>query len=131
MNLLHVLTEKNFLLYAAKNYENPACTDMAEFIEDLRRIKYTKKLITRYIETGELKERLILNHLIVLSNIFRSEPLVRILILKMEPQLEYIKPFLLMLGCLPKYVYNVKVKRTIDTDLIPMDQGIVTALRKI
>jgi hypothetical protein len=87
--------------------------------------------VTRYVETGDLKERLILNHLIVLSNVFRPEPLCRIICLKMEPQLPYVKPFLLMLNVLVDNIRNVQAVRTIDTDLIPMDLEIVGRLRKI
>ncbi len=128
---MEVLTDKNFILYCAKNYDNPQCHSTEEFVEDLRRVKYIKKLITRYIETGELKERLILNHLIVLNNIFRPEPLCRILVLKMEQHLSYVKPFLLFLNILIPNILNVKEKRNIDTDDIPMDQKIIDRLRKI
>lgn len=131
MPVIDVLTDKSFLLYAAKHYENPACHSTEEFLEDIRRIKYIKKLITRYVETGDLKERLILNHLIVLSNVFRPEPLCRILCLKMEPQLPYVKPFLLMLNVLVDTIYNVQTVRKIETDGIPMDREIIKRLRDI
>ena len=62
--------EFNFLLYAAKHYDNPQCYDTVEFYDDLKRIKYIKRLINRYIEEGDLKERLILNHIIILNNVF-------------------------------------------------------------
>jgi len=126
-----VLTEKNFLLYCAKNYDNPTCHSTKEFEEDVRRIKYIKKLLTRYKETGELKERLILNHMIVLNNIFPVEPLCRILFLKMEDNFHLVKPFLLLLNCLVGNILNVKSTRNVDTDTIAMDQGIIEALRKI
>ncbi len=126
-----ILNEKNFILYASKCYENSSCQSTDEFLEDVRRVKYIKKLLTRYSETGELKERLILNHLIVLNNVFRPEPLCRILCLKMEHQLTLIKPFLILLNILIPYIINVKILRSIDTDLIPMDQKIVEVLRKI
>ena len=127
----HILTDKNFLIFAGQNYDNPSCRDTKEFNDDIRRIKYIKKLITRYIESGNLKERLILNHLIVLSNVFPPEPLCRILYLKMQPQMQYLKPFLILMGLLPKYIRNVREESVIDTDLIPLDQGIVDRLRKI
>ena len=59
------LDESNFILYAAAHYDNPQCYDTDEFYDDLKRFKYLKRLFNRYKETGELKERLILNHLIV------------------------------------------------------------------
>lgn len=129
--MTHILTDKNFLLYCASVYDNPSCRNTKEFLEDLRRIKYIKKLITRYIESGNLKERLILNHLIVLSNVFPPEHLCRILYLKMELQMKYLKPFLVMMGVLTKYINNIKETNVIDTDLIQLDQGIVDRLRKI
>lgn len=126
-----VLHEKNFLLYCARAYRNPHCTSTEEFCEDLRNLKYCRKLITRYINKGELKERLILNHLITLSNVFEPEALVRILFLKMEDQMQYLRPFLEYLGLLPEYVYNVKTERVIDTQTIPLDKRVVDALRKL
>lgn len=125
------LTEDNFLIYAAKYYDNPQCHSTEEFLEDLKRIKYIKKLITRYIDSGELKERLILNHLIVLSNLFPPDPLCRILFLKMKQQMRYIKPFLILLNIMPERIYNVGEFAVVDTDLIPIDDRIVEALRAL
>lgn len=126
------LDDSNFILYCAKYYDNPQCHDTDEFYEDLRRIKYIKKLITRYIITGELKERLILNHIIILNNVFGPYHLCRILFLKMEKQLKYVKPFLIMLEILPERVTNIgKEGKFFVTDEIEMDQRIVEALRKI
>jgi len=129
--MLQVLNDKNFLIYCASVYDNPNCRDTKEFLEDLQRIKYIKKLITRYVESGNLKERLILNHLIVLSNVFPAEALARILYLKMEAQMPYLKPFLVMMGLLPRFIYNIGEINRIDTDLILLDKGIVERLRKI
>lgn len=126
------LDDKTFFVYCMKSYENPQCVSDAEFLEDINRIKYIKKLFTRYEQNGELKERLILNHLIILSNVFGPVHLPRILFLKMKNQLHLLKPFLLALDILPKYVINVGKKgRVIDTDDIPLDPAIITALREI
>jgi hypothetical protein len=125
------LTDENFLLYCAKNYNNPQCHSTEEFFEDLKRIKYIKKLITRYIENDELKERLILNHLIILYNVFGAEHLPRILYLKMKSQFQYLKPFLVMLNILPNRMLNIKDETIIDTNLILLDKKIVEALRVI
>lgn len=126
------LDDSNFLLYCARHYDNPHCHDTEEFYEDLRRIKYIKKLITRYIITGELKERLILNHFIILNNVFGPTHLVRIIFLKMEKQLKYVKPFLILLNILPERVYNIgKEGKIFVTDEIEMDQKIIEALRSI
>jgi len=66
----HNLNAKNFVLYAAKHYDNPGCESIEEFHDDLNRFKYIKRLFTKYQETGEIKERLVLNHLIALYNLF-------------------------------------------------------------
>ena len=67
------LTEDNLHFYAAKHYYNPKFIDVEEFQEDLKRFKYIKRLLNRYIETGRLSERLILNHLVVVFNVFGIE----------------------------------------------------------
>lgn len=128
---MEILDDSNFLLYAAKHYDNPQCHSTEEFIEDMKRIKYIKKLLTRYIENGELKERLILNHIIILNNVFAPEPLCRILYLKMKSQFGYIKPFLILLNVLPEKLYHIKNEDIIDTDMIPMDERIIESIRKI
>jgi len=125
------LTDENFLIYSAKIYDNPQCHSTDEFLEDLQRIKYIKKLITRYTENGDLKERLILNHLIILNNVFGAEFLCRVLYLKMRPQYPYLKPFLILLNILPDIFYNVRDETVIKTDIIPMDNKIVEKLREL
>ena len=125
------MTSDNFLIYCAKHYDNPQCCSTEEFIEDLKRIKYIKKLITRYIETGELKERLILNHLIVLSNVFKPQPLCKIIYLKMKRQMPQVKPFLVMMNVLTEKIYNVGDEEIVNTDSIIMDNNVIKALRKI
>ncbi len=124
------LTDDNFLVYCAKIYDNPQMTTSEEFIEDLDRIKYIKKLITRYIESNDLKEQLILNHIITLHNCFGVH-LSKILYLKLEKQFHCIKPFLIMLNALPEVIYNVGNYNKVYTDEIPMDLNIIKALRKI
>ena len=125
------LTDKNFLLYCASHYDNVKYASTEDFVEDLNRLKYIKKLITRYVEYGELKERLILNHIIVLNNCFGPEVLCRILYLKLRPQMKFIKPFLVLLNIMPERLYNIDDEKIIDTDLIEMDQNIVAKLRKV
>jgi hypothetical protein len=129
--MIDKLTDENFLIYCAKYYDNPQCHSTEEFIEDLKRIKYIKKLITRYIEGGELKERLILNHIIILNNLFGSEHLCRILYLKLKNHFKYVKPFLILLNVLPEKIYNIKNEYIIDTDTIPMDERVIETLRVI
>lgn len=125
------LTDENFLLFCAHHYsDNKYYTD-EEFIEDLNRIKYIKKLITRYIENNDLKERLILNHIIILNNVFGPEITCKILYLKLKSQMEHIKPFLILLNILPDKIYNVGEEIEIDTSLIGMNKEIIARLRKI
>ena len=78
------VTESNLLLYAAQNYHNPLTASSEDFYEDLKRFKYIKRLVNRYLSTGELSERLILNHLIVIFNMFGIEAGCRILELKLS-----------------------------------------------
>ena len=126
-----LLTDHNFLLFCAKHYDNSGYISTEEFIEDLNRIKYIKKLITRYVEHGDLKERLILNHIIVLNNCFGAEALCKILYLKLKSQMKYIKPFLVLLNVFPDKIYDVGDENIIDTNLIDMDKTIIDRLRII
>lgn len=125
------LTDSNFIMFAMKHYDNVQCCSIDEFNEDISRFKYIKKLITRYINTGELQDRLILNHLIVLNNVFGATPLTRMLFLKLDKHLMYIKPFLIHMSILPDKVYAVGKHKVIETDLIPMDKTIIDALRRV
>lgn len=124
------LTDDNFLVYCAKIYDNPGMQSSDEFLEDLNRIKYIKKLLTRYNDVGELKERLILNHLITLQNCF-GVYLAKILYLKMERQYQCVKPFLVLLNALPTVIHSVGKHTIIYTDDIGLDPVIVNALRRI
>lgn len=124
------LTDKNYLLYCSKYYDNPAAVEYDEFIEDLNRIKYIKKLLTRFKTNNELNERLILNHLIILSNIFDRQVLAKIIWLKLSDQLDMIKPFMIALGILPNLIYNVNGKNY-NTDDITADIEITKILRDI
>lgn len=125
------LTEDNFLFFCAKHYDNSRYISTEEFAEDLNRVKYIKKLVTRYVENGDLKERLILNHIIVLNNCFGPDALCKILYLKLKSQMKYIKPFLILLNVLPEKIYNVGNEGVIETDLIEIDQFIVDKLRNL
>lgn len=118
----YVLTEDNLLLYAAKHYYNPKCIDFEEFQEDLHRFKYLKRLLNKYLETGNLSERLILNHLIVIFNSFNIEASLNILELKLEEKhWPIIKPFLVFM----KYITNEQYTG------ISMDKKVVAVLREI
>lgn len=124
------LTEENFLLYAARHYDNPSCLDMAEFEDDLSTLKYIKRLLTRYQESGELKERLILNHLNLLNNLFGAQATVKLCLLKMQGQWHIIKPFLVYLGYMPDIIYEVGEDPIIRNSDIPLDVIVVQKLRE-
>lgn len=128
-----LLTDNNFVLYAMKHYNNPSCRDVDEFDEDIKKFKYIKKLVTRYIETDktEIKERLILNHLIILNNVFGPHHLNRMVLLKLREQLCYVKPFLVFMNIYHNKIKNVNVVGVFDMDLVVMDTNIVNILRKI
>jgi len=126
-----VLTNSNFFLYCAKFYDNPHCVSSEEFLNDIRRIKHIKKLLTRYEKTGEFKTRLILNHIIILINVFGPEPTCKILFLKMGRYLKYIKPFLILLNILAPVIYDIEKKGPIYTDDVSMDQFVIDQLRDL
>tara|TARA_A100001391_G_C5045136_1_gene271946 strand:- start:1045 stop:1410 length:366 start_codon:yes stop_codon:yes gene_type:complete len=116
------LTKDNLILYAAKHYYNPKCIDSEEFFEDLKRFKYIKRLLNRYKESGVLSERLILNHLIVIFNVFGNDAGLDILELRVElDHWNVIKPFLIFLNVITNDMYTN----------IEMDKKVVEALREI
>ena len=124
------LNEKNFLLYAMQHYENPQCVEVEEFNDDLKRIKYIKRLFNQYAIEGVLKERLLLNHIIVFYNVFSVEAATRILFYKLEEDVwPMLKTFLFYLNFLPDKIESINGRTILTTD-IPMDQGIVDSLRK-
>ena len=94
------LRESTFLLYAAKHYDNPHCHDVSEFEEDLKRFQYLRKLFGRYKQFGDLKERLVLNHLIIIYNCFGTEA-TNMLFMKLDEYHEYLKPFVEYLNFMP------------------------------
>jgi hypothetical protein len=124
------LSDNNFLLYAAKAYDKPHVFQ-SEFEDDLKKIKYLKRLFRKYRLTGDLKERLILNHIIVLSNVFGAEPATRILFFKTdEKEYAVLKTFLLFLGLMPERVKGINGKTIISSD-IPVEMGVADVLRKL
>lgn len=122
------LGESTFLLYAAKHYDNPHCSDIAEFEEDLKRFQYLRKLFGRYKQTGELKERLILNHLIILYNCFGLET-TNMLFMKLDEYHECLKPFVEYLNFMPNFVeYD---NERIHSRRIKSDEFIEETLKEI
>jgi hypothetical protein len=125
------LTEENFVMYAIKHYDNPSCKGMAEFLDDIKRFKYIKRLLGKYIAGKDLKDRLIINHIIILNNLFGVEATTKMLFYKIDkkfwPQL---KTFLVFLSYMPEKVI-VSHGITIKESEIPLDQTIVDILRKV
>jgi hypothetical protein len=123
-----ILSESTFLLYAAKHYDNPHCSDISEFEEDLKRFQYIRKLFSRYRQIGELKERLILNHLIVLYNVFGLEA-TNILFMKLEEYHECLLPFVEYLNFMPDVI--TYEDRVINKMSIVPDEHIIERLKTI
>ena len=125
------LTEENFLMYAMREYNNIQCTDVEEFYDDLKKIKYIKRLFKIYKNNGQLKERLILNHLIIFYNVFSVEAGTRILFYKIEETFwPMLKTFLIFLDRMPERIESIKGS-TLNASDIKLDEGIVTRLRSI
>jgi hypothetical protein len=113
-----------------RNYDNPHCTGIKEFEEDLARIVYLKRLFRRYKKSGVLRDRLILNHIITFCNVFGVEAGTRLLFFKIDADLHYIlKTFLVFLEYLPDS--QPKFHLEIDTVKIAMDNEIIKRLRSI
>lgn len=126
------IDNSNFILFAAHFYDNPQCMDEAEFFDDLKRFKYLKRLFNKYQETGEIKERLVLNHLMILYNLFGSVGTTKMLFFKLREYSEILKPFLILLDQLPEKIPGIGIRgETIITNEIPSDQHIVDVLRSI
>lgn len=128
--MIKALSERNFLVYAAQHYTNSQCMVNQEFYDDLNRFKYIKRLFKRYRETGELKERLALNHIIVIYNVFEREAATRMLFFKLKGFYDCLVPFLVFLSYMPEQVHLSEVDTIRLTD-ITMDPSIVSILRKI
>lgn len=97
------LNKDNYILFAIKFYNNPQALTKEDFEDDLKRIKYIKRLLKRYKNTNILKTHLILNHLIILFNVF-DEAAVPLLFYNMEQELwPSLKSFLIFLGRIPEY----------------------------
>ena len=122
------LTNDNILLYAAKAYDKPNCI-MSEFKEDMKRFNYLKRLFKRYRKVGELREQLVLNHLVVICNVFGPEVATRLLFFKMsKDDYSALKTYLLFLSCMPEKVRGIKGHDLISSE-IPVDMTIAEILR--
>ena len=125
------LNDDTFLMYAMREYNNMQCTDIEEFYDDLKKIKYIKRLFNVYKNNGQLKERLILNHLIIFYNVFTVQAGTRILFYKIEKDFwPILKTFLIYLDRMPDKIDSIRGE-IIRTSDIQLDEGIITRLRSI
>lgn len=116
------ITSENVLMFALKHYDNPQCEGEKEFYDDLKRFKYIKRLLRKYEDQGVLKERLILNHIIVLYNVFGADAASTLLFFKIEKlHWSQVKSFLLFLHMIPEG----------ELPEIEEDKNVTEILRKI
>lgn len=124
------LCSENVMLYAIKVYDKPNCI-MSEFKEDMKRFNYLKRLFFRHRKTGEIKERLILNHIVVLYNIFGPEAATRLLFFKLAKE-DYssLKTYLIFLSYMPDKITGIKGIDILSSD-ISINMPIAEELRRI
>ena len=126
------LTEENFVMYAMKHYDNPACRGMAEFEDDLKKFRYLKRLFRKYTAGKGLKERLIVNHIVVLYNLFGPEAATKMLFFKVEEKYwSQLKTFLVYLSIMPVGFEVSKKGFVVQGFEIPLDEKVSNALREI
>jgi hypothetical protein len=122
------LTNDNIMLYAAKAYDKPNCI-MSEFKEDMKRFNYLKRLFKRYRKIGELREQLVLNHLVVIYNVFGPDVAARLLFFKMaKDDYAALKTYMLFLNIMPERVRGIKGQDIISSDIL-VDMTIAETLR--
>ena len=125
------LNEENFILYAMKNYENNQCLSEKDFNNDLKIFKYLRRLLNRYENGGDIKVRLILNHLIMLTNVFPVTVTTRMLFFKIpERYWSVLKTFLIYLNYMPNIIKSVSGKTIISSDIL-IDMYVAEQLRKV
>lgn len=124
------LNDENIMLYAAKAYDKPNCI-MSEFNEDMKRLNYLKRLFRRYRRHGEMRERLILNHIVILNNLFGPEVTTRLLFFNtVQEDYSILKTYLLFLNLMPERVKGINGKDIMSYE-VPVDMKIADELRKI
>ena len=113
------ITNDNVLLFALKHYDNPQCEGEKEFYDDLKRFKYIKRLLKKYKVDGVVKERLLLNHIIILNNVFGPDAASTLLLFKIEREYwSVLKTFLQYLNILKEEeLPNVKINKTLLSSL--------------
>ena len=128
--LFENLTNDNIMIFAMKAYDKPNCI-MSEFKEDMKRFNYIKRLFKRYRKLNELRDQLVINHLIVLNNVFGPEIATRLLFFKVSKEdYSILKTYLLFLSCMPEKVKGIKGHDIISSE-ISVDMAVANALRQI
>jgi len=122
------LRESTFIRYAMNHYDNPHCTSVDEFEEDIKRFMYVRKLFNKYESLGDLNERLILNHLIILFNCF-GQAATNMLFFQMQEYHSYLKPFIVLLNYMPDAIHYEN--KTIISKNVESDIRISVRLEKI
>jgi hypothetical protein len=124
------LTSENFIIYAMNAYDKPNCI-LSEFKQDMKRFNYLKRLFSRYRKYGEMRERLIINHIVVIYNLFGTETSTRLLFYKVsEEDYSILKTYLVFLNFMPEIVRGIKGKDILSRN-IPIDTEITEVLRNI
>lgn len=124
------LTEDNVLIYAMKSYDNPNMI-ISEFDEDIKRFYYLKRLFYRYRKYKEIRERLVLNHIVILYNVFGPEPTTRLLFYFIDAEhYTILKTYLIFLNYMPNVVRGIKGKDIISSNIL-IEEDIVKTLREI
>lgn len=127
-----ILTDQNYLTYSAMNYVNFNCEDDAEFLEDLNRVKYIKKLFTIYQTRNELNINLILNHIIILYNTFDPKACTKMLFFKLPDHWCYLKTILYFTGYLPDIINDIVDEHTIiELGAVPFDKRLFDEMSQI
>ena len=125
--MIENLNDKTINSYMIMSYNNPQCLNLEEFDDDVKIPKYVKRLINRYSSSGELRERLILNHIISFYNVFDSDAATRILFFKMDPvDYSVLKTFLTYLNYMPDRIEMVNGRNTLN---IPINAEVAERLR--
>ena len=126
------LDDSNFMLFAARNYDNPECLETVEFYDDLKRFKYIKRLLNKFRDTGEFKERLILNHIVVLLNIFGDDAAIRMMFFKLYEFRDELFTILNFLGRMPNNIKGIThLNISMSYDEFIKNEQIESILRKI
>ena len=116
------ITSDNVIMFAIKHYDNPQCEGEKEFYDDMKRFKYIKRLLRKYKDTNILKERLLLNHIIILNNLFGAEACVTLLLFKIQK--EY-------WGTLKSFLLFLNIIRDDELREVIQDEGVLGILEEL